>query len=85
MGILSWVLMELVAVAGIIGKVIMPGRDPGGIIRSIRLGIAGALLWVILSAVLGFDSRTLITIGITGLGSIVILALYRMAFRQRTA
>ena len=42
MGILAWILFGLVV--GIIAKLLMPGRDPGGFIVTILLGIAGALL-----------------------------------------
>jgi uncharacterized membrane protein YeaQ/YmgE (transglycosylase-associated protein family) len=40
-GIFGWILSGLIA--GIIAKLIMPGRDPGGIVVTILLGIAGAL------------------------------------------
>ena len=42
MGILAWILFGLVV--GIIAKLLMPGRDPGGFIVTILLGIAGALV-----------------------------------------
>ncbi len=42
MGILSWIIMGLIV--GILAKWIMPGRDPGGAIVTILIGIAGALL-----------------------------------------
>jgi uncharacterized membrane protein YeaQ/YmgE (transglycosylase-associated protein family) len=42
MGILAWIVFGLVV--GIIAKLLMPGRDPGGFIVTILLGIAGALL-----------------------------------------
>ena len=42
MGILGWILFGLVV--GVIAKFIMPGRDPGGIIMTIILGIVGALI-----------------------------------------
>jgi uncharacterized membrane protein YeaQ/YmgE (transglycosylase-associated protein family) len=42
MGIIGWILLGLVA--GVIAKVILPGDDPGGIIVTILIGIAGALL-----------------------------------------
>src|SRR5690606_16099877 len=42
MGILSWILMGLIA--GAIAKLLMPGNDPGGCIITIVIGIAGALL-----------------------------------------
>ena len=41
MGILSWILFGLVV--GVIAKLLMPGRDPGGFIVTILLGVAGAL------------------------------------------
>ena len=46
MGILSWILLGLVA--GILAKIIMPGKDGGGFIITIILGIAGAFVggWV---------------------------------------
>ena len=42
MGILSWILFGLVV--GVIAKLLMPGRDPGGFIITILLGVAGALV-----------------------------------------
>ena len=42
MGILGWILFGLVV--GIVAKLIMPGKDPGGFIVTIILGIVGALL-----------------------------------------
>ena len=41
-GILGWLLIGLVA--GVLGKFIMPGKDPGGFVVTILVGIAGALL-----------------------------------------
>ena len=41
MGILSWIILGLVV--GIIAKLLMPGKDPGGIFMTIILGIAGAI------------------------------------------
>ena len=41
-GFLGWIVIG--ALAGIIAKAIMPGRDPGGCIITILLGVAGALL-----------------------------------------
>lgn len=42
MDLLAWIILGLVA--GALGRLIMPGRDPGGCIVTILLGIAGALL-----------------------------------------
>src|SRR2546423_748271 len=41
-GFFGWILIGLVA--GVLGKMIMPGKDPGGFIVTILIGIAGALL-----------------------------------------
>jgi uncharacterized membrane protein YeaQ/YmgE (transglycosylase-associated protein family) len=82
MGILSWILFGLVI--GIIAKLLMPGRDPGGFIVTILLGIAGALLGGFLGRTMGFYGPSegagwLMSI----LGAIVLLALYRMLVRHR--
>jgi uncharacterized membrane protein YeaQ/YmgE (transglycosylase-associated protein family) len=82
MGILSWILFGLVV--GIIAKLLMPGRDPGGFIVTILLGIAGALLGGFIGRAMGFygpnqGAGWLISI----LGAIVLLILYRLAVRRR--
>ena len=83
MGILSWILFGLVA--GVIAKLIMPGRDPGGFIVTILLGIAGALLGGFIGRALGFYGEGdaagwLMSI----LGAIILLAIYRMVVGRRT-
>ncbi len=52
MGILSWIVLGLFV--GIVAKFIMPGRDPGGIVITIVIGIAGALLGGFISSAPGF-------------------------------
>jgi uncharacterized membrane protein YeaQ/YmgE (transglycosylase-associated protein family) len=82
MGILAWILFGLVI--GIIAKLLMPGRDPGGFIVTILLGIAGALLGGFLGRAMGFygpnDSAGWI---VSILGAVILLALYRMMARRR--
>ena len=51
MGILSWIILGLIV--GALAKWIMPGNDPGGILITILIGIAGALIGGFLSAALG--------------------------------
>ena len=82
---LAWIVLGLLA--GAVAKMLMPGRDPGGCIVTIIIGIVGALLGGWLSTLLGFgglggnlDWRNLI---IAVLGSIVLLALWRMFSRGR--
>jgi uncharacterized membrane protein YeaQ/YmgE (transglycosylase-associated protein family) len=84
MAILSWILFGLVV--GIIAKLLMPGRDPGGFIITILLGIAGALVGGFIGRAMGFygpnqSAGWLISI----LGAIVLLLLYRLAVRRRSA
>ena len=82
MGILTWILFGLVV--GVIAKLLMPGRDPGGFIVTILLGIAGALLGGFLGSAMGWygegDAAGWI---VSILGAIVLLALYRMMVRKR--
>jgi uncharacterized membrane protein YeaQ/YmgE (transglycosylase-associated protein family) len=82
MAILSWIVFGLVI--GIIAKLLMPGRDPGGFIITILLGIAGALVGGFVGRAMGFygpgqSAGWLMSI----LGAIVLLALYRMLVRRR--
>jgi uncharacterized membrane protein YeaQ/YmgE (transglycosylase-associated protein family) len=82
MGILSWILFGLVV--GIIAKLLMPGRDPGGFIVTILLGVAGALLGGFVGQAMGLygpgeSAGWIMSI----LGAIVLLVLYRMMARRR--
>lgn len=82
MGILSWILFGLVV--GIIAKLLMPGRDPGGFIVTILLGIAGALLGGFIGRAMGFYGPNEAAGWIVSiLGAILLLALYRMMARRR--
>ena len=78
MGVLSWIILGLIV--GIIAKILTPGKDPGGFIMTIILGITGAYIGGFISSaiglgrVTGFDIRSL---GIAVVGSILILLIYR--------
>jgi len=79
MGILSWIVFGLVA--GALAKFIMPGKDPGGIIVTILIGIAGAMLGGFLGAQLGFGGVSgfdLRSLGIAIVGALLLLWLYRL-------
>jgi uncharacterized membrane protein YeaQ/YmgE (transglycosylase-associated protein family) len=84
MGILGWILFG--GVVGIVAKLIMPGKDPGGFIITILLGIVGALLGGFLGRMLGLyrEGEPAGFIGAT-LGAILVLWIYRMAMRRRVA
>ena len=78
-GIISWIVIGIIA--GILGKLIMPGRDPGGFLITIVIGMVGALVG-------GFVVRLLGGAGVTGfnlwsilvatLGAVILLAIYRL-------
>ncbi|WPD22511.1 MAG: GlsB/YeaQ/YmgE family stress response membrane protein [Candidatus Electrothrix aestuarii] len=79
MGILSWIIMGLIV--GALAKFIMPGKDPGGIIVTILIGIAGAFVGGYIGTFLGLGRVTGFNLGslllATG-GGVVLLALYRV-------
>ena len=80
LGVFGWILFGLVV--GIVAKLLMPGRDPGGLIITTLLGIIGAVLG-------GFLGRSLGLYGpgepagflMATLGAVVLLFLYRMLRR----
>ncbi|WP_329138494.1 GlsB/YeaQ/YmgE family stress response membrane protein [Streptomyces sp. NBC_01476] len=86
MGVVAWIIIGLLA--GLIAKALMPGKDPGGIIITALIGIAGGLLGGWLGKVIfGVDSIDgffdLSTWIAAIVGSMILLALYRV-FTGRT-
>jgi uncharacterized membrane protein YeaQ/YmgE (transglycosylase-associated protein family) len=82
-GILGWILFGLIA--GALAKLVMPGRDPGGIIVTMLLGIVGAIVGGFVGRAMGLyqpgePAGLLMSI----VGAIVVLAVYRMAVGRRT-
>jgi uncharacterized membrane protein YeaQ/YmgE (transglycosylase-associated protein family) len=83
--ILSWIIVGLIA--GVIAKLIMPGRDPGGCIITVLIGVAGALLGGFLvglfvkgDVMTGVNFTTVVVaIG----GAVILLLLYRLVFGAR--
>ena len=69
----------------IVGKLLTPGRDPGGFILTIVLGIAGALIGGFLGQSLGFY-REGEPVGfiMAVVGSVILLLLFRMVVGRRT-
>jgi uncharacterized membrane protein YeaQ/YmgE (transglycosylase-associated protein family) len=81
-GILGWIVFGLIV--GVIAKLLMPGRDPGGCIITILLGIAGSVLGGYLGQMLGIyppghPAGFIMSI----LGAVVLLVLYRVVLRPR--
>ena len=82
-GVLGWVLFGLIV--GVVAKLVMPGRDPGGFIVTILLGIAGALLGGGIGRVMGLygpDDAAGFLMALAG--AILLLVLYRMFVGRRT-
>jgi uncharacterized membrane protein YeaQ/YmgE (transglycosylase-associated protein family) len=81
-GILGWILFGVIV--GALAKFVMPGRDPGGIIVTMLLGIAGAVIG-------GFVGRAMGLYGpgqsagflMSFLGAVILLWIYRMFARRR--
>ena len=83
MAVLGWMLFGLVV--GALANLIMPGRDPGGIIVTMLLGIAGAVLAGFVGRALGWYSEgEAAGYLMSFVGAVVLLALYRMMTRRRT-
>ena len=83
--IIWWIIIG--GIAGALAKLIMPGDDPGGIIVTILLGIAGAFVGgFVMQSILGFGSGGFIwTIFVATIGAIILLAIYRLIVGRRTA
>jgi uncharacterized membrane protein YeaQ/YmgE (transglycosylase-associated protein family) len=81
-GFFGWIIIG--ALAGIIAKAIMPGKDPGGCIVTILLGVAGALLAGFLGNALGWYRQGEGAGFIAAIiGAIIILFVYRLIARRR--
>jgi uncharacterized membrane protein YeaQ/YmgE (transglycosylase-associated protein family) len=87
MGFLGWIVLGLVA--GAIAKLIMPGRDPGGCIVTMLLGVVGAVIGGYLGS--RFFGRGLETFWnlqtwiVAIIGSLILLGIYRLIIGSRAA
>ena len=86
MGIFAWIILGLLA--GLIAKALLPGEDPGGIIVTTLLGIAGALIGGFVVRALGFgdpiDEFFDISTWLGAIaGSALLLVIYRALFGAR--
>jgi len=81
MSVLGWILFGLVV--GIVAKFLMPGRDPGGMVITILIGIVGALLGGFIGRAGGwYGEGDPVGFVMAVLGSIVLLLLYRLVARR---
>ena len=79
MGMFSWIVMGLVA--GALAKWIMPGDDPGGIIVTILIGIAGAFVGGFIGTLVGLGSVSgfdLVSMALAIGGAVILLYGYRL-------
>jgi uncharacterized membrane protein YeaQ/YmgE (transglycosylase-associated protein family) len=81
-GVLAWIIFGLIV--GVLAKLVMPGKDPGGMIVTILLGIVGAVVAGYLGRALGFyvegePAGWIMSI----VGAILLLVLYRAVAGRR--
>jgi uncharacterized membrane protein YeaQ/YmgE (transglycosylase-associated protein family) len=83
MGIIGWIIFGLIV--GAVAKLLMPGRDPGGWIVTILLGIAGALVGGFLGRAVGwYGPNDAAGFLMALVGALVLLGLYRLILRRPT-
>ncbi|MCF7551774.1 MULTISPECIES: GlsB/YeaQ/YmgE family stress response membrane protein [Pseudonocardia] len=86
MGVIGWIVVGLIV--GALAKLIMPGKDPGGIIVTCIIGVVGGLLGGWLSSMIFgvstggfFDLRTWL---IALVGALILLGIYRLIVGRRS-
>lgn len=81
-GIIGWIVIGLIA--GAIAKLLMPGKDPGGCLITILLGIAGALLAGFVGKSIGwYNEGEAAGFLAAVVGAFIILLIYRLVMRRR--
>ena len=81
-GVIGWIIFGLIV--GAIAKLLMPGRDPGGIIVTMALGIAGALLGGFLGRALGwYQENEPAGFLMSLVGAVLLLGIYRLMIGRR--
>jgi uncharacterized membrane protein YeaQ/YmgE (transglycosylase-associated protein family) len=78
--VIGWMLFGLIV--GVVAKLVMPGKDPGGIIVTMLIGIVGALIGGFLGRALGmYQPGEAAGFFVATIGAILLLFIYRKAFR----
>jgi uncharacterized membrane protein YeaQ/YmgE (transglycosylase-associated protein family) len=81
MSILGWIVFGLIV--GIVGKLLMPGKDPGGFLATVAIGIIGALIGGLLGRFLGlYKQDDPVGFVMATIGAILFLWLYRVITRR---
>ena len=82
--VLGWMLFGLIV--GVIAKLVMPGKDPGGFVVTTLLGIVGAVVGGFVGRALGlYGPNDAAGFVMAMIGAVLLLALYRMSIGRRTA
>jgi uncharacterized membrane protein YeaQ/YmgE (transglycosylase-associated protein family) len=84
MGIFSWIIMGLIV--GALAKFLMPGKDPGGIVVTTLIGIAGAFIGGFVGAKVGLGTVSGFNLGSLALatgGAVLLLIIYRLVKRKQ--
>jgi uncharacterized membrane protein YeaQ/YmgE (transglycosylase-associated protein family) len=83
--VIGWIIFG--AIAGAIAKLVMPGRDPGGFIVTILLGIAGAIVGGYIGKAIwgssGVNDWSLGSFALAIVGAVILLWIYRMIVGRR--
>ena len=83
MGLIAWIVVGLIA--GLLGKLVLPGDGRGGVIVTMLIGMAGALVGGFVVGLVGGTGATgfnIWSILVATLGAIILLALYRLIARR---
>jgi uncharacterized membrane protein YeaQ/YmgE (transglycosylase-associated protein family) len=81
MGIIGWIIFGLLV--GVVGKFLMPGRDPGGVFITVLLGVVGAMVGGFVGRAIGwYGPNDPVGFVMAVLGAIVLLVAYRLIGRR---
>ena len=84
MTVLGWIVFGLIV--GIVGKLLMPGKDPGGFFATVAIGIVGAIIGGFLGRLVGlYGQDDPVGFIMAVIGAVVFLWLYRVITRRSTA
>ncbi|HSF09520.1 MAG TPA: GlsB/YeaQ/YmgE family stress response membrane protein [Nitrospirales bacterium] len=81
MSIIGWIVFGLIV--GVVGKLLMPGKDPGGFLATVAIGIMGALFGGMLGRMIGmYGQDDPVGFVMAVIGAILFLWLYRVITRR---
>ena len=76
MQIIGWIIFGLIA--GVVAKLLMPGKDPGGVIVTILLGIAGSVIGGYCAQFLHIGGGAITSFALAVIGAMLLLGIYRL-------